>query len=288
MIRERLPGARRSPVPPPPPEGSLPSRPSRLPLSPRAPRDEAQRLVRHLAGASPQDLAEPLAGLLELGEPALDAVSRAFPGALWPAAFAVPGQPFMARSPVAAALLAFGDAAWAHVEWLMEAPEAHVRAEATRLLGELRRQELLVALEPRLSDADAEVREAAGEALRRMPGSPARAALVAGLVRRLSAPTPEDRRRAVEVLAAVREPSAVGALVGLLGERDRGLARRAHEALRLVTGHDFGNLRDGWSRWLSTHGSRSRESWLRAGAQDRREEVAQLAQAELAALLEQR
>jgi len=92
------------------------------------------------------------------------------------------------------------------------------------------------------------------------------------------------RRRALDALVELRDGASAGCLIELLADGDRVLARRAHLGLRVITGHDFGNLRDGWSRWHSTHGARSRTDWLRSGLQDRRPELAELAATELAAL----
>jgi len=285
MIRQRLPSERRSPIPPPPPEGALPTRPSRLPVAAQSPRDEAEALVRRLAGCGPSDVAEPIQRLVWLGEPALDVLARAFPGTLWPKACAVPPSGFTTRSAIAAALVAFGDAAWPHVEWLMQAPGAGVRARACAMVRALPRAELLNALGPLLVDEDRDVREAALSALRDLPASAPRSELLLDVRERLlPRHEPKLRRRALEVLVELREPTSAASLVELLRDEDRALARRAHFGLTRLTGHDFGNLRDGWSRWLSSHQSRPREEWLRSGLSDQRPELAALAAAELAAL----
>jgi len=79
----------------------------------------------------------------------------------------------------------------------------------------------------------------------------------------------------------IRDGSSARALVELLGDSDRALARHARIGLTRITGHDFGDLRDGWTRWLSANGARSRADWLRSGLRDRREDIASLAAREL-------
>jgi len=285
MIRERLPEARRSPIPPPPPEGSLPLRPSRLPLSPHSPRDEAQALVHRLVGCGPEGVARPMERLLELGELALDVLARAFPGPLWPTAQRIPGTEFRTRSAVAAVLVAFGEAAWPHVEWLMQAPTLRVRVQACELVAALPRPELMEALTTAALDTERDVRAAAQRILASLTDTRSRELARLGLRSHL-APHFESklRRRALDALVELRDAASASCLIELLADGDRVLARRAHLGLRLITGHDFGNLRDGWTRWHTTHGARSRADWLRSGLEDRRPELAELACSELAAL----
>jgi len=230
-------------------------------------------------------VAEPIQRLVWLGEPALDVLARAFPGTLWPKAYPMPPEGFRTRSAIAAALVAFGEAAWPHVEWLMQAPCAQVRARACAMVLALPRPELIRVLSPLLVDADAEVRRSACDVLRALPASNARSELVLDVRERLL-PGGESkrRRRALEVLVALREPSSVASLIELLRDEDRALARRAHAGLRQITGHDFGNMRDGWARWLASHGARPRRHWLERTLADRREDLAALAAAELEAL----
>ena len=281
-IRGRLPEQRRSPIPPPPPEGSLPSRPSRLPLSPQSPRDEAHALVHRLLGCGPEEVAGPIERLVELGEPALDVLARAFPGPLWPTAHLTAPDDFCTRSPVGAALVAFGDAAWPHVEWLTQAPTVRVRAQAVELILALPRSELMPSLVSAALDAERPVREAAVRVLRGLSDPTSRALALAGLRERLhDGVDGKLRRRALDALVGIRDGSSARALVELLGDSDRALARHARIGLTRITGHDFGDLRDGWTRWLSANGARSRADWLRSGLRDRREDIASLAAREL-------
>jgi HEAT repeat protein len=242
-------------------------------------------LALRLAGSGPEEVAGPIARLLELGEPALDVLARAFPGSLWPTPHVIPGTEFRTRSAVAAALVAFDEAAWPHVEWLMQAPTVRVRAQACELAAALPRPELMEALATAALDLDAEVRDAALAALAGVPQAELRRLALGSLLEHLMPRfDPKLRRRALDALVSHRDGASASALVELLGDENRSLAHRAHVGLRLITGHDFGNLRDGWSRWLATHGARSRADWLKSGLQDRREDLAELAHAELAAL----
>ncbi len=85
---------------------------------------------------------------------------------------------------------------------------------------------------------------------------------------------------------SLRDAAAVSTLVELLGDRDRRVARTAHTGLRLLTGHDFGNLRVSWQGWLSSNQLKPRYEWLLEGLSDRRAAIRRTASEELAQVVD--
>lgn len=69
------------------------------------------------------------------------------------------------------------------------------------------------------------------------------------LVERLRSGTPVLSQRAARVLIALGDPRAVEPLIGVLGDENPEVRRRAAEVLRSITGQDFGQDQGRWQAW---------------------------------------
>ncbi len=81
------------------------------------------------------------------------------------------------------------------------------------------------------------------------------------------------RIRSLAALAALGDATALDVMLECLGERDRSIARAAHEALVVLTAHDLGSMRLQWRRWRKAQGNLPRMAWLIDGLSDRRERI---------------
>jgi hypothetical protein len=282
---ERTPPPERIRVPEFDARGS--DRPEPLPEAALSGMDRAELLVRELRRCSPGEDSPIVGQLVALGESALPAVAQAFPGATW-----LDRQRPLARLPRAAeisacagAIVAFGPAAVPYVEWLLGSESEDVRFYAVIVAAEIGARELLPAIRDRLIDERSSVRDAAIRSLASFGGTTGydeTRAWLRGLATDEGS-SGDARRYAVVALHELRDAGAVSALVRVLGDRDAAVARYAHDALRVITGHDFGSLRIAWSAWLRRHRDADRLEWLIDGLTDRRTDVRARAHEELVA-----
>lgn len=186
-------------------------------------------------------------------------------------------------SPLAAALTLLGERASTFVEELLAHASPDVRFHAALVATELGRPELLAAVAQLVLDADAGVRRAAIAAVEALRASATYPHILEGLRRTASSTTVQQvwRVRSVEALAELGDALALDALVELLGDDDRTIARAAHDALRRLTCHDLGSMRMAWRRWAKSQGRRHRFDWLVDALADRRPELRRMALSEL-------
>jgi hypothetical protein len=118
----------------------------------------------------------------------------------------------------------------------------------------------LAAADPRAAD-----RLPALRALRDRLAQPRTRALAAALRADAAGGAPAVALAAVSGLAELRDPQAVGALIGLVKHEDPGLAHAAQQALQEITKQDFGASRRRWTAWWEDHGQEPRTDWLFEG-----------------------
>lgn len=249
------------------------------------PQDPCERLLYELAASGPEGTEAWEAPLFRRADAMLPLLAEVFPGPLW---FdrdrpyrGLPGGDVI--GPVPRALVLLGERSRPWVARLLADPREHVRFYACLVAASLAHPELLDPLAHALLGRDAKVRLAAQHAVRCYGRAPEAMQLLAAL--RVLAVS-EGRRsvwrlRAIEALGALGDPAAPDALVELLAHGDRAIARAAHAALRQVTAHDLGTLRQPWRRWLRNQRGRPRASWLVAALVDRRPELREHALGEL-------
>ncbi len=249
------------------------------------PQDPCERLLYELVTSGPESTEAWEAPLFRQADAMLPLLAEIFPGPLW---FdrnrphrGLPGGDVVGAVPRALVLLGERSRPW--VATLQADPREHDRFHACLVAARLAHPELLDPLAHSLLEGEADVRMAAQHAVRSYGRAPEATQLLAAL--RVLAVS-EGRRtvwrlRAIEALGALGDPAAPDALVELLAHGNRAMARAAHHALRRITAHDLGTLRQPWRRWLRNQRGRPRASWLVAALVDRRPELREHALSEL-------
>jgi hypothetical protein len=220
-------------------------------------------LIEQLCAGDPQVIEK----LVDYGATAISLLVANFPGPITGELRRGGDSPPRASEcgPVLRALVRLGPESVPFLAVRTADAQPHVRAWATRLLGELPTRDSGVAIAKRLVDSDAEVRRGALAAARMLQGNQdARAALrkqVIALV--MDHQRPSDQRHAgIEALTDIRDPAAVPAFIDLLEDDDHELAKSAHWGLAVLTRTDVGGGRGAWQKWWQQNGSRHRVEWL--------------------------
>ncbi|UCH29638.1 MAG: hypothetical protein JSV06_01050 [Myxococcales bacterium] len=252
-------GRRWDPAPPPPvSEGSLPSVIVDV-------GDEVERLVAELRTAGPED-ERVILPLLGVGEAALPALAREFPGNLWfnrnePHARIPSGRDL---SPIARAFVAFGQRSVAYLIPLLDHEEADTRYYATILASEFVHPDLVQPVGRRLFDPDAGVRSGAYRALSVLYACEVE---FMQLIERLRASARDGRQLqpqviSIEALGRLRDADSFEFFISLLDSPEDQVIRAAHASLVRLSCQDFGTNTKKWSGWLDKHGGRHRVEWL--------------------------
>lgn len=228
---------------------------------------QVETLVERLVTSGPDDADLAVEPLLRVGEVALPAMVRRFPGPLWfhrdqPHRKLPRGRDVSA---LARALVAFEGAAVPYLPTPLADPRPDVRFYALLVASERIDTELLGALVPRLLDDDDGVRSLALRVLapyQRFPDALGRALhpvrAEARAPRRGGDAAP--RVRAVQALGALRDRRSLELLVSLLD--DPASAESTHDALVSLTRHDLGRTASRWRAWAAEQKGRHRIEWL--------------------------
>lgn len=204
-------------------------------------------------------------------------LTRAFPGPVW-----CSRQQTLRRLPrahetsgIAAALASLGEVAIPYVGWLLESDSEDIQFYAALVAQEIPDPSLLEPLRQLVLGSDRPGRLAAIAALEAAAHLPDYVTLTAWLTELGGDVKTRQvwRVRALEALAALGEAAALRMMIECLGDRDRTIARAAHEALRQLTCHDLGTMRFAWKRWMRSHERQPRIQWLIEGLADRRVEL---------------
>jgi hypothetical protein len=219
-----------------------------------------------LSTSSRQEEDDAIRALLRLGEAALPGLVQAFPGPLRHDRRRDRRVPRGREvSPVARALVAFGDLAVPYVASLLSSGHPDTRYYAALVASELVHPGLLEPVAERVFDDDLDVRRAANALLPRFEGMEG-FAKVKKMLRRVGRIRGKDlrrRHRAVDALAALRDVDVLPRLIELLDETDdRELVDRVHRALVILTAADQGRARHRWQRWWGRHEHQHRVEWL--------------------------
>lgn len=248
-------------------------------------RDELRQTLQSLAKAAPDEVFLFVEALHRLDDAeVLAALEKHFPGPLWFDRRNLVSLPKADQvSALGCALVSYGEQAVPALGRLLvdRGPEPRFYASLiaqgiadTRLLRPLGR----VAL-----GSDAGARTAALSALKEQASLDGYHGLLAWM--RQVAVGQKTRQvwrvRSLAALAELGDATALDVMLECLGERDRSIARAAHEALVVLTAHDLGSMRLQWRRWRKTQGSLPRVAWLIDGLSDRRDTIRRHALSEL-------
>jgi HEAT repeat protein len=168
-------------------------------------------------------------------------------------------------SAIARAFIAFGARSIPYVELLLDDPSADSRFFGVLVAGEIAHASLAAALVPRTLDEDEGVRTAALSvlpALREHRRDWDAALIDLRVTAKRLTRDAVRRRRALEALGQLREPTALPIFIDALDDSDWPIAEAAHRALIGLVGVDLGTSAADWSAWVSTHGAKHRVEWL--------------------------
>jgi hypothetical protein len=248
-------------MPAPPPSGSDGSLPSVIVDV----GDDVEQLVAALRDAGPEDQMLILP-LLAVGEVALPALAREFPGNLWfdrnePHARIPAGRDV---SPIARTFVAFGRRSVPYLIPLLDHEDPDIRYYATVLAAEFVQPDLVRPIGRRLFDADPGVRNSAYRALSVLYACEIE---FTQLIERLRA-SARDRRElrpqviSIEALGKLRDADSFEFLVSQLESTEIEVVKAAHASLVRLSCQDFGTHRKKWSSWHQKHDDRHRVEWL--------------------------
>lgn len=259
-----LTGERRSAPPPRRSRGGAEGASSTPSLIP-ADRDAAARLLEEVerGGVSGETAA---AELVAIGERALDAIFRRFPGpnTIVRADVSAKLPTASTSGPVLRVVVALRDLAVPRLLATLVDPDPDRRFCALLCLAEVVHPSALPHLSPLLTDPDYPTRMAAIEVLRgyrRLPEFSTVGATLRAVIRdpRASA---DVRRAAAHAAGELRDSDAVTALVATLSERDPSVVAAAHRALVVLARQDFGTDATRWIEWWHKASARHRVEWL--------------------------
>ena len=226
---------------------------------------DVELLVADLRNASPEDEMVILP-LLAVGEAALPAIAREFPGRLWfdrnePHARIPAGRDV---SPVARTFVAFGQRAVPYLIPLLQNDDADTRYYATLLASEFVHSDLVQPVGRRLFDSDPGVRS---NAYRTLSVLYACELEFMQLIERLRASARDDRDlqrqvTSLEALGRLRDVDSLEFLISMLDNPKSEVVRAAHASLVRLSCQDFNTNRKRWTSWFRKNGDRNRVEWL--------------------------
>lgn len=246
------------PAPPPATERELPSVIVEV-------GDDVERIVETLRDAAPDDEAVILP-LLALGEAALPALSREFPGRLWfdrsqPHSRVPAGRDVSA---ISRAFVAFGRRSVPYLIPLLDHRDAEVRYYSTVLASEFVHPDLVQPVGRRIFDSDAAVRSSAYRALSVLYACEVE---FMQLIERLRASARDDRAldpqvASIDALGRLRDAPSFEFLISLLEREETSVLRAAHASLVRLSCQDFGIHKRKWTVWFDRNRDRHRVEWL--------------------------
>ena len=241
------------------------------------PRDALREALQDLVKAGPDDVSLYLGPLRRFAdEDVIAAVEKFFPGPLWIERHVIRALPEPHQvSALGCALASYGKNAVPALARILVNRGPDPRFYAAVVARGVTDARLLRPLGRVALGSDVGARRAATAALRAQSSLLGYQGLL-GWLRQVA----ESRKarqvwriRSLEVLAALGDETALDVMLGCLGERDRSIARAAHQALVRLTAHDLGTMRMQWRRWRKAQGNLPRAAWLIDGLADRREAI---------------
>ncbi len=227
--------------------------------------EDVEELVSALRDGSPEDdmLIPPL---LALGEAALPALVREFPGKLWfdrnePHANIPAGRDV---SPIARAFVAFGGHSVPYLIPLLDDEDPDVRYYASVVVAEFVHPDLVQPVGRRLFDTDPGVRSSAYRALSVLYACEVE---FTQLIERLRASARDGRNvemqaASIDALGRLRDANSFEFFVSLLQSPEPDVVGAAHASLVRLSCQDFNRSQKKWSAWYDKHSAEHRVVWL--------------------------
>jgi hypothetical protein len=248
--------------------------PSPVPLSAEAraaaiaaeERKQLAVLVAELCSTRPEDDGLLVQQLVRFGDEALDLLCAQFPGPLWfdrrrPHARVPLGRDI---SPIARALVGFGDRAYARFTSLLRAANGDTRYYATLFVSDRVYPPLLEPLIERLFDEDPQIRLMVRDTLphyRRVVGFSKVAERLRSQAADPAAPL-KARLAALDAISVLRDASSVPVLIELISHADKQISVPSYRALVAITCQDFAKSVKKWRAWYEDNAPRHRVEWL--------------------------
>jgi HEAT repeat protein len=222
--------------------------------------------MTQLMKTRPEDDGAIIQQLVRLGDDALDALAAQFPGPLWFDRRQVHSRVPLGRdiSPIARALVAFGDKAYARFPALLRSQNPDVRYYATLFVSDRVYPPLLEPLIERLFDEDPQIRLMVRDTLphyRRVVGFSKVAERLRSQARDPSAPL-KARLAALDAISVLRDAASVPILIELINDSDKQISVPSYRALVAITCQDFGKTVKKWRAWYEPNAGRHRVEWL--------------------------
>lgn len=263
------------PPPAPPPERTEAPAPAVATAAAAVTEPDPDMLVERWLAAAGAERREIEGRLRALGEAALPALVRRFPG---PLTFDVRGchdsiPPLAEHGELLRLLLEFGPPAAQAVGQRLEDADPRVRFYAVKVIEELPAGPLVPRLSRRLYDREPFVRLAAIDALQACRKTPQFAQLLADLRARLQDADPDRRAVAAALLGNFRDRLALPGLISLLDHPSRIVARAAMESLAFITKQDLGTSKRKWLKWWKAHKDDNRVLWLIEGLRSKNRDI---------------
>ena len=230
--------------------------------------DEVEQLVAALSDAGPDDEMVILP-LLAVGEAALPALAREFPGKLWfdrnePHARIPAGRDV---SPITRTFVAFGQRSVPYLIPLLDDGDPDIRYYATVLASEFVHPDLVQPIGRRLFDSDPGARSAAYRGLSVLYACEVE---FMQLIERLRASARDGRKlqpqvTSIEALGRLRDADSFEFFVSSLESPEVAVIRAAHASLVRLSCQDFGTHKKKWTAWFDKHSPQHRVEWLIGG-----------------------
>ncbi len=230
--------------------------------------DDVEQLVAALRDAGPEDEMVILP-LLAVGEAALPALAREFPGKLWfdrnePHARIPAGRDV---SPITRTFVAFGQRSVPYLIPLLDDGDPDIRYYATVLASEFVHPDLVQPIGRRLFDSDPGARSAAYRGLSVLYACEVE---FMQLIERLRASARDGRKlqpqvTSIEALGRLRDADSFEFFVSSLESPEVAVIRAAHASLVRLSCQDFGTHKKKWTAWFDKHSPQHRVEWLIGG-----------------------
>lgn len=246
--------------------------------------EDVEQLVAALRDAAPEDEMVILP-LLAVGEAALPALAREFPGKLWfdrnePHARVPAGRDV---SPIARTFVAFGQRSVPYLIPILDGEDPDARYYATVLASEFVHPDLVQPVGRRLFDSDPGARNSAYRALSVLYACEVE---FMQLIERLRASARDGRQllpqvTSIEALGRLRDADSFEFFILLLESSEVEVVRAAHASLVRLSCQDFGTQRKKWTAWFDKHSAQHRVEWLIDGLMQSDERLRRRASDEL-------